>query len=333
MKEQLFRKVALERQSSPEQLDVLMQVTSRKGWLSLLVIGGLIVCAVVWGFLGYVPVKVDGQGMLMSAGGVSEIVSTSAGEVKGIYFEPGETIEKGRTVARVDQPELLARIREVSASLDGMRSDLDRLNLSLQEERRSLEEAIRQAERSIQTLQNEYAVSSKITSPFSGRILELMVRTGASVVKGTPLLRIELEGTEVGSLQAVLYFPAGSGEEIRQGMTADVSPLGVERSQYGFLKGLVTHVSTYPSSLEGMMQTLQNEPLVQALSRQGPVIEVIVDLIPDPTTPTGFKWSSSKGPVTKLQTGTICLTSVTTSRQRVINLVFPAMNTRTAEIR
>ncbi|MBN1524344.1 MAG: NHLP bacteriocin system secretion protein [Spirochaetales bacterium] len=332
MKEQMFRKVALERQSSPEQLDVIMQIASRKGWLSLLVIGGLIICAVVWGFLGYIPVKVDGQGMLMSAGGVHEIVSSSAGEVKGIYFEPGDMIDKGRTLARVDQPEILSRIREASTSLDGMRADLDRLNPSLQQERGSLEESIRQAERSLQTLQNEYAASSKITSPFSGRILELMVRTGASVVKGTPLMRIELEGTEIGSLQAVLYFPAGTGEAIRQGMTAEVSPLGVEQSQYGFLKGLVTHVSTYPSSLEGMMQTLQNESLVQTLSQQGPVIEVTVDLIPDPTTLTGYKWSSSKGPAIKLQTGTMCLTSVTISRQRVIELLFPSANARTEGI-
>ncbi|MBN2439448.1 MAG: NHLP bacteriocin system secretion protein [Deltaproteobacteria bacterium] len=332
MREQLFRKVALERQSSPERLDVLMQVTSRKGWLSLLAVGGLLLCAVLWSVLGYIPVKSDGQGMLMSAGGVYEIVSNSAGALKGIYFEPGEIIQKGRTVARVDQPELLARIREASASLNGMRADLEHLDSASAQERRALEDSIRQAERSLQTLQNEYAVSSKVTSPFTGRILELTVRTGAIVAKGTPLMRIELEGSEFGSLQAVLYFPAAAGEAIRQGMPAEISPFGVERSEYGFLKGLVTHVSGYPSSTAGMMQTLQNETLVQGISRQGPVIEVIVDLIPDPAAPTGFKWSSSRGPATKLQTGMICLASVTISQQRVINLLFPSINKRMSGI-
>ena len=38
----IFRKVALERLSSPEQLDQLMQVTSPKGWLALAGLGALL---------------------------------------------------------------------------------------------------------------------------------------------------------------------------------------------------------------------------------------------------------------------------------------------------
>ena len=35
----LFRKAALDKLASPERLDVLMQVTSPKGWLALLMMG------------------------------------------------------------------------------------------------------------------------------------------------------------------------------------------------------------------------------------------------------------------------------------------------------
>ena len=38
----LFRPRALERLSSPERLDALMQVTSPKGWLALYTIAGLL---------------------------------------------------------------------------------------------------------------------------------------------------------------------------------------------------------------------------------------------------------------------------------------------------
>jgi biotin carboxyl carrier protein len=330
MSERLFRKIALERQSSPEQMDVLMQITSPKGWVSLLAIGGLLLCAIIWGFLGYIPVKVTGQGILMSTGGVYEIVSSGSGEVTGVYFEPGEIIEKGRTVARVDQPEILGRIRVEAGSLQELRADRDRLagDPARLPERRSLEDRITQAERSLQILQKDFDDSSKVTSPYAGRILEVTIRTGEVVAKGTALMRIELKGTETGGMEAVMYFPAGSGEKIRQGMTAEIAPLAVERSEYGFLHGLVTRVSDYPSSSESMMRIMHNETLVRALSRDGPPIEVHADLIPDPTASSGYTWSSSRGPDIKLQTGTICAASVAISRQRPINLLIPLVKKR-----
>ena len=61
----IFRKVALERLSSPEQLDQLMQVTSPKGWIALLSICGLLAVVVVWGFVGTIPTTASGDGILI----------------------------------------------------------------------------------------------------------------------------------------------------------------------------------------------------------------------------------------------------------------------------
>lgn len=62
---EIYRKAALERLSSPEELDSLMQVTTPKGWLALLSLGCLILGALLWGFLGRIPTKVLGQGMIL----------------------------------------------------------------------------------------------------------------------------------------------------------------------------------------------------------------------------------------------------------------------------
>ena len=61
----LFRKVALERLSSPEQLDQLMRITSPVGWVALLALGVLLACGVLWGIWGSIPTKVKGSGILM----------------------------------------------------------------------------------------------------------------------------------------------------------------------------------------------------------------------------------------------------------------------------
>jgi biotin carboxyl carrier protein len=314
MAERLFRKVAMERRASPEQLDQLMQVASPKDWVTLAALGALLLGAILWACFGYIPIKATGQGMLMRSGGIAEIASSGSGQLKGLYFEPGELVEKGRTVARIDQPELLGRLREAEAALGELRAAKGegQARLAL-------------ASRALEALRAEYDAASRVRSPFSGRVLELTARAGDFVAKGAPLMKIEAGGPESGGMQALLYFPAGSGDRIRRGMSVQVSPLFVERSEYGFLLGLVTRVAEFPSSRQGMMRMLQDEALVDSLSRGGAPMEVYADLVPDASAPSGYKWSSSRGPESRLQTGSICQASVTVSRQRPISLVIPRL--------
>jgi multidrug efflux pump subunit AcrA (membrane-fusion protein) len=100
-KKEIFRQAALERLSSPEELDQLMQVTTPKGWLALLGLASLIVVALIWGVFGNIPTKVAGQGIVLNAGGVSQVSALTTGRVQGIYVSAGDVIPKGKTIARV----------------------------------------------------------------------------------------------------------------------------------------------------------------------------------------------------------------------------------------
>ena len=61
----LFRKEALERISSPEQLDQLMQIVNLKNWLPLASIGFLLGLAVLWSILGRIPIFIESKGLLV----------------------------------------------------------------------------------------------------------------------------------------------------------------------------------------------------------------------------------------------------------------------------
>lgn len=61
MQEKLFRKAALEKLSTPEELDQLMQVTTPKGWLALVAIICLLIATVAIGIFGVIAVRVDGR--------------------------------------------------------------------------------------------------------------------------------------------------------------------------------------------------------------------------------------------------------------------------------
>ena len=95
MQKPIFRQAALERLSSPEQLDQLMQVTTPKGWLALIALAGLLVTAVVLGFVGSIPVTVTGQCILLNSGGVN---NSQINDLEAIlYVSPmdGQNIRPG----------------------------------------------------------------------------------------------------------------------------------------------------------------------------------------------------------------------------------------------
>lgn len=64
-KSNLFRKEALDRLSSPERLDQLMQVVQPKKWIPLTAMGSLIAVGLVWSVFGRIPITVAGQGVVV----------------------------------------------------------------------------------------------------------------------------------------------------------------------------------------------------------------------------------------------------------------------------
>ena len=122
MSEQLFRKVPIERLSSPEQLDQLLQVTTPKSWMALLAIGIALAATVFWGVFGTIETDVAGRGILIKTGGLQDIDALSSGKVTTLYVGVGDTVKRGQIVARLAQPKLIE-------DLDQKKSDLEQLKV------------------------------------------------------------------------------------------------------------------------------------------------------------------------------------------------------------
>jgi HlyD family secretion protein len=115
---QLFRKAALDRLASPEQLDVLMRVTSPRAWTALAAVGVVLVLVVLWGFFGTVSTKVDGTGMLIPGEGLLSVTAGSQGRLIDILVEVGDSVSQGEVIARLSQDALELRIRNKREELD-----------------------------------------------------------------------------------------------------------------------------------------------------------------------------------------------------------------------
>ena len=113
----IFRKVALDRLSSPDQLDLMMQVISPKAWVALISLCSLVMVAVAWGIFGSIPTKVSGKCILIQSGGMESISTQSGGRISGIMVKVGDSVKKGDTIAQLSQPELMDKLSAAQARL------------------------------------------------------------------------------------------------------------------------------------------------------------------------------------------------------------------------
>lgn len=117
MAQGLFRKVALDKLSSPEQLDQLITVTTPKAWFALLALACILATSVLWGVFGSIPTRVNGQGVIATSFGIYNIVNSSSGQISDIRVVVGDHVKKGAVVARIDQPQLAEQINDLKKEL------------------------------------------------------------------------------------------------------------------------------------------------------------------------------------------------------------------------
>lgn len=134
----MFRKAAIEKVSSPEQLDLMMQVTSPMGWLALATVGVILFVVLVWSVLGSIPELVDGQGVLIRGERLYEVRAAVSGTLVSINVNPDTEITAGQTVAVISRDkteieEKLAMKREQLSRLKSQHSgenSADELNMA-----------------------------------------------------------------------------------------------------------------------------------------------------------------------------------------------------------
>lgn len=103
MQSNLFRKAALEKATSPEQLDLVMQVTSPLGWLAVTTIGAILFVVGVWSFVGTIPDLVEGQGVLLRGERLSEIKAPVSGTLARLDLTPDTVVQAGQVIAVINR--------------------------------------------------------------------------------------------------------------------------------------------------------------------------------------------------------------------------------------
>lgn len=168
------------------------------------------------------------------------------------------------------------------------------------------------------------ANSFNITAPADGKVLELQVKIGDEIEKGNSVALIEKSLSVEREYLFHAYLPVNEGSKVTAGMKARIELLMVDPKKYGYLIGRVKKVSPYPISLNYLEATVRFKNLVEFFKGSTPtVIEAIIQLESNSDNPSGYEWSSGKGPDIKLQTGFLGESLITVERKRPISYLIP----------
>ena len=351
MKREIFRKSALDRIASLDQLDQTMTVIKPSSILALISVAIVIGVALLWGFVGSLPDTVTGTGVLVNSENITSVKYANQGAVKNVFVQHGDTVHNGQIIARIERQDILDQIKVNEKKLEGylnmqkvlhtsskggnekqlmMKSLFDQGLITEQEYLNSrqtelnIEQQITEIKQQILLLNENYQTATQVMATASGRIMEIPVRRGDYVQPGSTIAVIE-SGNGAATISALVYFPAVEGNKIKPGMKIGLSPTPVKQEEYGFIQGLITDVSEFPVSDNYLLSSLQNVSLVSTFHQIQNPIEVKVSIIPDPATYSGYKWSSSKGPDQKIGSGYICSAKVTTESKRPVSLIIPVL--------
>lgn len=285
----IFRKAALDRLSSPEQLDQVMRITRARSWLALGALLLVLSVVVVWGYTGEIPTKVDGQGIIVRAGTVLNVVTLGAGMVTEIDAKPGDRVRANQLIARVAQPEMLERIRlteqQLATARAEYRSDLRDNQQKAQLNIQALDRQKSNAEHEIQVLQDRSKIAQEQIDVDQQLLAKGLITRLQSLNDQQKLISLkgqvaDLEG-QIKQIDAQIYAAKIAPTEAVSARQDEVS--GIERSLAALQQQLEIS-SRVVSPYSGEVTELKSVPgaLVTAgtpilsLQPENPILEVVI---------------------------------------------------------
>jgi multidrug efflux pump subunit AcrA (membrane-fusion protein) len=262
-----FRRRALERVSSPEELDRLVKVALPRSWIALAGLGLLMVAAAVWAVVARVPTTVEAHGYLLREGGIHVGAAPTAGVVVDVLHRPGDRVSAG---------EILGHVRDSGGS----------------------DQAVR--------------------APTGGTLIEVSVAPGDYLQAGRPLALVDPVTQRV---VVYAYLAEDDAKRANVGDRVELTSSVADPSQFGFLRGRVVAIAAYPATQERLTSILRDRSVQAEVNELGPVVETLIHLQRDPSTPSKFAWSIGKGPPYQLTIGQPVSASVVTGEQAPIDYV------------
>jgi hypothetical protein len=170
-------------------------------------------------------------------------------------------------------------------------------------------------------LQDSEGKLQTVASPFTGQVIGTTVSDGQVVAVGTTIATVERTDVPGDRLVAMVFVPADRTAMIAPGRPVDLSVSTAPAAAFGLLRGRVTSVSRYPLTEEALAGLVGGQLAAKRYTAVQAPLMIIVDLIPDPGTFSGYAWSTAHGPPLQLDSQVTVSAAIQLGAQRPFDLV------------
>jgi len=247
---------------------------------------------------------------------------------EGLIAEAGPEFTAAHVTYRENDSKISsfkAQLQQIDGQLHGLETQLSSLVRQNLDASTARHNQIVDVKTRISAGELQLKKNGDIVSSYSGRVAEVFAAEGQVLTPGSRLLSLNMQDPK-STMLSISYFPAKDGKNIQPGMAVQVIPDNVERNRFGAMIATVVSVSPLPVTKEGALNTVGNAEMVQALlTGPGSWVEVTAQLQDDPSTFSGYRWSSSRGPKLKMSPGTTTAARVTLERRAPASYVVPSL--------
>lgn len=150
----LFRQKALDKLARTESLDDRIIIVTAKSWMLLAGFYALLLCLLIWSIFGTIPVRVEGQGLLLHGNSHvynASVTASSGGIVEKLLVQPGNRVTKNQMIAVLDQPQLTDQVKIATIFVERLEAQYHALEAQA---RKNISSYQQQADSQIQLLNN-----------------------------------------------------------------------------------------------------------------------------------------------------------------------------------
>jgi len=177
------------------------------------------------------------------------------------------------------------------------------------------------ADTPIAQIQDSTGKIEEVTSPFAGHVISLAVTAGQVIQAGATVITVEGIDGPGDQVVAMVFVPSDESVSLAPGDSVGLSVSTAPSSAFGLLRGRVSSVGTYPLTLGALAGMVGGDLAAQRYSSISAPRLVVVDLLPDPATRSGYSWSTTNGPPVPLSTQASVSATIELGSQTPFSLV------------
>lgn len=208
-----------------------------------------------------------------------------AGLIWGVFAKAPVTISAAGVISTEGGP------LEVGASLNGTVTSLFV----------TVGESV-EASNTLAIITDDQGLAVRVRTPVSGIVTEISTQVGDFLSAGSTVMTLQ---DTTNDLESIAFIPVSSIGSLLVGQEVLMSPKSVPVSEFGYLKGTISSISSVPVSNARVEQLVGRVAGSKNYDAQGePIVEVRIRVSADSATPSGFTWTQGEGPPYQLLSGT-----------------------------